>query len=46
MRITAHIDDKLGERLKQFIEEKYRGRHGTLSWVVEEAIRQYLEREA
>jgi metal-responsive CopG/Arc/MetJ family transcriptional regulator len=42
LRITVHLAKDVGESLRRLVEEKYRGRHGALSLVVEEAIREYL----
>ena len=45
MRIVAHIPEELRERLDKYVDEKYGGRHGALSWVVERAIVEYLDHE-
>jgi hypothetical protein len=44
--VVVHIPEKLRERLDKYIEEKFGGRHGAFSWVVEKALIEFLDRES
>ena len=49
LRLVVHVSDKLRERLDSYIEAAIeRGthrRHGALSFVVEKALKEFLDRE-
>lgn len=46
MRLVAHVTPKLHDRLTEYVESKYHSKHGAISIVVEEALEQFLNREA
>ena len=44
MRLTAHISDELRRRLDDYIQNEFNGRHGMISYVVERALIEYLNK--
>ena len=45
-KIIITLTDELEEKLRKFIKAKYGNKKGALSIVVEEAIKQFLNKEA
>lgn len=45
LRLTAHISEEVYDKLMEFIEKNYKSKHGSISWVVEIAIEEYLEKK-
>jgi hypothetical protein len=43
-KLVASISDDLDDELRKYIKERYGGRRGALSIVVEEAIKEFLEK--
>lgn len=46
MRLVVQITEDLHKRLIDYVQAKYKGKHGSLSWVAEEAIEKFLNEEA
>lgn len=42
MQILVRVDDDLGRQVRRLVKEKYGGRRGALSLLVEEALRQVV----
>jgi len=41
-KMTITLSDNLEKQLRDYVEQKYAGKKGALSIVVEEALRRYL----
>jgi predicted transcriptional regulator len=46
MRLVVQLSDEVHKRLIEYVQRRYKGKHGSLSWVAEEAIEKFLNEEA